>query len=133
MIKRLKTSFVFLLVISSVGSISGCLAENDGGNNSVLDSGLDRDTSSSNIVSVIEVVDGDTIKIYYNNNSIDTVRLIGVDTPEVYSENASSEFEEINNASYLKEWGCRASNYTKSLLENEEITLGFDYLSDRRG
>lgn len=91
-------------------------------------------SSKQNVsVSVVEVIDGDTLEIRYLNNSLDTVRLLGVDTPEVYSENDPSEFEGISSASYLRTWGYKASNYTKALLINETITLSFDKESDKRG
>ncbi len=76
---------------------------------------LSGDTSNIS-VSVFSVIDGDTIEIEYKNGTKDTVRLLGVDTPEVYFENTSLEFEGISNSSYLRQWGYRASNYTKKKL-----------------
>jgi len=42
---------------------------------------------------VTRVVDGDTVEIEYPNGTADTVRLIGVDPPEVHAENDPAEFE----------------------------------------
>ncbi len=40
---------------------------------------------------IVEVVHGDTVDILRNVKQ-DTVRLLGIDTPEVYSQNKPSEF-----------------------------------------
>lgn len=80
-------------------------------------------SSSNNIVpsqtattyTVIRVVDGDTLKINYNGKE-ESVRLIGVDTPE------SVHPDEAKNT----EFGEKASEFSKNYLEGKEITLEFD-------
>jgi micrococcal nuclease len=88
-------------------------------------------------VTVTEVVDGDTLDIQYANGTLDTVRLIGVDTPETYSENSPDEFEGIPDTSagreWLGEWGLRASDYVRSAVEGETVTVVIDGEGDRRG
>ena len=37
-------------------------------------------------VAIVEVVDGDTMDVRYRNGTTDTVRLLGVDTPEADAE-----------------------------------------------
>lgn len=64
---------------------------------------------------VTRVVDGDTIKINYNGKE-ESVRLIGIDTPESVHPDASRN---VFN-------GEIASNYTKTLLEGKDIELEFD-------
>lgn len=64
---------------------------------------------------VTRVVDGDTIKINYNSKE-ESVRLIGIDTPESVHPDASRN---VFN-------GEIASNYTKTLLEGKDIELEFD-------
>jgi len=69
-------------------------------------------------VEVIDVVDGDTIDVRMPDGSEDTVRLVGVDTPEVHVENDPAEFERIPDtragATCLREAGQDASAYVKS-------------------
>ena len=64
---------------------------------------------------VARVVDGDTIKIEYNEKQF-SVRLIGVDTPESVHSDSKKNIEE----------GEIASDYTKKRLENKEVKLEFD-------
>lgn len=64
---------------------------------------------------VNRVVDGDTIKIIYNGKE-ESLRLIGVDTPESVHSNSSLNVVE----------GKTASEFTKTYLENKEIFVEFD-------
>ena len=86
---------------------------------------------------VVEVVDGDTVKVELANGSRDTVRLLGVDTPEVHAENTPEEFEEIPETeagrNCLRRWGERASSFAKERLLGETVTLSFDANEPRRG
>jgi len=88
-------------------------------------------------VTVTRVVDGDTVEIEYANGSADTVRLVGVDTPEVHTENSPDEFEGVPETSAgrdcLRRWGEAASERMKSRLTGEEVGLAFDANLDRRG
>lgn len=88
-------------------------------------------------VTVVEVVDGDTIKIAYENGTRDTARLLGVDTPEVHGENEPGEFEGVPDteagASCLRDWGYEASDFATNRLEGQQVTLTFDDNEPRRG
>lgn len=64
---------------------------------------------------VKRVVDGDTLKIDYNGKE-ESVRLIGVDTPE------SVHPDESKNT----EFGKKASEFSKNYLEGKQISLEFD-------
>lgn len=81
---------------------------------------------------ISRVVDGDTLKL--SNN--DRVRLIGVDTPEVfYSEkllrDAKRSHKDIKSIQAL---GERASEFTKSLCRDKRVRLEFDVAKrDRYG
>jgi endonuclease YncB( thermonuclease family) len=74
-------------------------------------------TSTENIKTykVTRVVDGDTIKVNFNGKE-ESVRLIGIDTPESVHPDASKNLPE----------GKLASQFTKDKLEGKEITLEFD-------
>jgi micrococcal nuclease len=85
---------------------------------------------------VVEVVDGDTIKIRYENGSRDTVRLLGVDTPEVHTEVDPDEFgvpDTEAGRDCLRTWGERASQHAKETLAGETVRLGFDPNEGKRG
>lgn len=57
-------------------------------------------------VEVVRVVDGDTLKVKTSGGAKETVRLVGMDTPESVAQEESRNCEE----------GVIASNYTKSLV-----------------
>lgn len=86
---------------------------------------------------VVDVVDGDTVKVVFPNGSRDTARLLGVDTPEVYGENSPGEFEGVPDtevgAACLDRWAERASRYTEERLLGDTVTLTFDDNEPRRG
>lgn len=87
-------------------------------------------------VTVTRVVDGDTLDIVYDNGTEDTLRLVGVDTPEVYTENDPAEFEGIPETKAgrdcLRRWGERASD-RMGRLDGETVRLAFDETLDTRG
>lgn len=63
-------------------------------------------------VSVVKVVDGDTLKVNYNNEEI-TIRMLYIDTPESTTE--------------VEEYGYEASSMLKSIVNNSsEIYIEFD-------
>ncbi|MDQ2071055.1 lamin tail domain-containing protein [Haloarcula sp. NS06] len=88
-------------------------------------------------VTVTAVVDGDTIQVAYENGTGDTVRLVGVDTPEVHTENDPAEFEGVpetdDGASCLRGAGTNASSLAKQRLLGETVGLAFDQNLNRRG
>lgn len=71
-------------------------------------------SKSSELVKVTKIVDGDTIKVEINNQ-IETVRLIGIDTPEIKDPRKTVQC-----------FGKEASNKTKELLENKMVRLEAD-------
>lgn len=66
-------------------------------------------------VDVTRVVDGDTIVVVFDNGIEETVRLIGVDTPET-----------VHPTLGVEPWGPEASAFTKSNLEGERVGLELD-------
>lgn len=88
-------------------------------------------------MTIIDVVDGDTVDIRFENGTIDTVRLLGVDTPEVYGTVSPDEFEGVPDTEAgrecLRDWGSEASGFARESLDGQEVTLRFDEQSDRRG
>lgn len=88
-------------------------------------------------VTVERVVDGDTMEVRFPNGEVDTVRLLGVDTPEVTGENDPDEFEGVPDTTagndWLAEWGDRASAFATDELEDREVRIAVDPQADRRG
>jgi micrococcal nuclease len=77
---------------------------------------------------VVRAVDGDTVQVRIPNppadlGTVETIRLIGVDTPETVHPNKPVEY-----------FGAEASNFTRERLLNKPVYLAFDWdLRDRYG
>lgn len=80
---------------------------------------------------VIRVIDGDTIVVQYPGGKEETVRILGIDTPETEDHgNWGNEYTGISDPSYLTEWGHKASEYTQSMVKGKTITLTSDCQAD---
>jgi micrococcal nuclease len=105
-----------ILILIAVIAVSGCTQQ-----------------PAQKSVKVYEVVDGDTIDINYRGTN-DTIRLLGVDTPEVHVETTPSEYEGVpvnrEGRQCLRNWGERASNYMK---ENSGDEIRIEVSGDKRG
>ena len=99
---------------------------------------LDAVAGESVTVTVTRVIDGDTMEIEYANGTEDTVRLLGVDTPETTLSRVSpDEFTGIPDTTagrdHLFEWGEQATIFAEDELEGTQVQMVFDPDSDRRG
>lgn len=153
--KRRNILFVLLLVSVAITGCVGQPSETDTTPESVDGVGTEgespassteepseregNDTSTStdaseedNEVVVTYVIDGDTFDISYPDGEEDTVRLIGVDTPEVYSEVSPSEFGGAN-AACLDNWADRATSFVERNVEGQNVRIEFDENEGRRG
>jgi len=88
-------------------------------------------------VTVVRVIDGDTMDVEYANGSNERVRLLGVDTPETHTGVSPEEWEGIPDSEAgrqcLQTWGDRASQYATQELAGKTVTLAIDPESDVRG
>ena len=86
---------------------------------------------------VVRVVDGDTVEVRFENGTRATVRLLGVDTPEVRGGVSPEEFEGVPNTTAgracLRRHADAASAYVKRVADGATVRLGFDPESPRRG
>lgn len=142
---------LFALLILSV-VLAGCVAQPSESDNSEENIDTEGDESSttetiepedntdtstdssedSDEVVVTHVTDGDTFDIRYLNGTEDTVRLLGVDTPEVYSEVSPEEFGGANSAC-LDNWADRATSFVERNVEGQNVRIEFDENEGRRG
>ncbi|ELZ42097.1 thermonuclease family protein [Halorubrum tebenquichense] len=86
----------------------------------------------------MRVVDGDTMEVEFPSGEVDTVRLLGVDTPETsVGSTTPDEFEGIPETAarraHLGTWGAEASAFAESELAGEEVVVAVDERADRRG
>lgn len=77
------------------------------------------------------------MEIRFQNGSTDTVRLIGVDTPEVHTETDPQEWEGVSDSSAgrdcLSEEGHDSSEFAKQKLSGETVQLVLDEAADSQG
>lgn len=75
--------------------------------------------------------------IKYDNGTEDTVRLLGVDTPETQTSVSPDEFEGVPDSEagrqWLRNYGDRASSFATDTLADETIEIRFDAAADQRG
>ena len=127
---------VVLVLVVSAGCLSGVGDPGAGATDPTRTAG--PETPGDGVeVTVVDVVDGDTVDIAYPNGTRDTVRLLGVDTPEVHTENSPEEFAGVPDTDAgdrcLRRAGENASAYAVDRLAGESVTLVFDEQSERRG
>ncbi len=72
------------------------------------------DTAENVNAKVTRVVDGDTVKIRINGR-VETVRYIGIDTPE-----------SVKPGSPVECYGSEAGKFNEKLVEGREVRLSFD-------
>ncbi len=88
-------------------------------------------------VTITRIVDGDTVKFEYKNGTQDTGRLLGVDTPEVHTDNDPTEFEGVpdddTGSSCLRDWGHKASEFADTELAGKRVTITLDTNEGPRG
>jgi micrococcal nuclease len=86
---------------------------------------------------VTHVVDGDTVVVRLPDGSEETVRLVGVDTPEVRAENQPGEYEGVpdstDGVACLRRAGQTGTEFVSSRIDGTAVTLAFDPGTDRRG
>ncbi|MFT4890847.1 MAG: micrococcal nuclease [Halobacteriales archaeon] len=88
-------------------------------------------------VEVVRVVDGDTLEVAFPDGHTETVRLLGVDTPEVHVAVDPGEFEGIADTDagrdWLRDWGHKASEFARTRIGGSTVRIAIDPEADRRG
>jgi micrococcal nuclease len=94
-------------------------------------------TTTNRTVTITDVVDGDTMEIRYPDGRTDTIRLLGVDTPETNGGVSPAEFEGVPDTAagraWLSEWADRATAFARSELAGATVQIATDPVADRRG
>jgi micrococcal nuclease len=100
-----------------------------------VESPIDGGTARKAVVT--RVIDGDTVEVRFTNGEVDTIRLIGVDTPETSLSNQDpSEYgipDTPSGRDWLLMWGENAESFANDELAGTEILVVTDPESDRRG
>jgi micrococcal nuclease len=94
----------------------------------------EKPVSENFTAQTVEAIDGDTVDI--QNKGRDTVRILGIDTPETSRQNIPREYfleDTSKNRRCLREMGQKASKFAREELADREIKVITDLESDRRG
>ncbi|GAA0224415.1 thermonuclease family protein [Halobacterium noricense] len=89
--------------------------------------GLDKDETYT--VDVTEVTDGDTATVAFSDGSTESIRILGIDTPEKPASSSAErvqEWEGIESLDYLGTWGDNATAYAQDELDGKTVDLSFD-------
>jgi micrococcal nuclease len=125
-----------VLVVSILFVLAGCTAGVSPTGSPTTDTG-EQSLARGATVTITHVTDGDTMDVRFSDGREETVRLLGVDTPEVHTETAPSEWEGIPDtdagAAWLRNWGENASRFATTELEGETVQIRTDPQADRRG
>ncbi|HOP09000.1 MAG TPA: thermonuclease family protein [Candidatus Methanofastidiosa archaeon] len=112
----MKKGFVFLMFLSLAGCLmSGCVGEHD----------------INDEATIIDIIDGDTYDVLLEGGSVVRVRLIGIDTPEIFSDNDESLWSGIS-MDVLKHWGMEAKEYAEENYLGRPVTLIEDEFCDEK-
>lgn len=99
----------------------------------IFDTATVEDSGNLEKVVVDHVVDGDTLKVYFNSN-YESIRIIGIDTPETHE--GSKPVGEFGNeaANYLENFVSKYSIYIKKIGEDKYgRTLAYIFGKDEDG
>ncbi|MFY4815570.1 DUF4350 domain-containing protein [Haloarcula sp. AONF1] len=97
--------------------------------------GLELDPNEEYDVEVVSVTDGDTADVEFSEGQVESIRILGIDTPETGdTEERLQEYEGIDDAQALKDKGDGATSYAENQLEvGSTVTLSFDENEGLRG
>jgi micrococcal nuclease len=81
----------------------------------------------------VRVIDGDTLRVAFPDGTQETVRIVGVDTPEVTpGGNDPDSFTGITDPWFLSAWGEEASASLRREVEGREVTVTTDRSAGER-
>ena len=137
--RRLTLSVLTVIAIVVLAGCSGAIPQPTPDSEPTTDTAATDDLPGQSWnVTVTRVIDGDTVDVRYENGSTETVRLLGVDTPETPPNSVSpGEFEGIPDSDagreHLITWGGRATVFAEEKLAGQNVRLVVDSQADRRG
>lgn len=114
--KNIPRLFVLLIAVIAI-TIFGIIFPDQNDNNQQLVYGtIGGETDSLEVNALVtDIVDGDTIKVQTKNGDTQTVRLIGIDTPE-----------SVHPQKPVECFAIEASKYLEELILDEQVKLEFD-------
>ena len=98
-----------------------------GQSTSITTTGTTGAGTSGALATVTATIDGDTVRLAFPDGRTETLRILGIDTPEVTPEgNDPGKFRGVTDRTYLSLWGEEAASYTHEQLDGEKVTITYD-------
>jgi len=91
--------------------------------------GMEIDPDASHVVDTVAVTDGDTVDVEFDSGRVESIRVLGIDTPEKeqYQQfERTQEWEGIESLDYLATWGQNATDWAKGELGGKTVEVSFD-------
>lgn len=130
-----RTSLSVVVIVAII--LAGCSSPIDANGSNATESLPPPESSTEWTVTVERVVDGDTAEVTFENGTTETLRFIGVDTPETSLRYQSpDEFGIPGNErgrDWLLNWGDKATDYATDEIEGEQVRIVSDPEGDQRG
>lgn len=130
---RARRVLVLIYLVVLVAGCSTAVPVGDDGSMATVTVGPD----DGRLATVTDVVDGDTVDVRFANGTTDTVRLLGIDSPETHAENTPDEYEGVPDTAAgrecLRAAGQRATEALRSRIGENRIRVVTDPVADRRG
>jgi micrococcal nuclease len=93
--------------------------------------------STGREATVTHVTDGDSFDVEFDNGETDTIRLLGVDTPEVmarYEDPSEYNVPDTDDGmDWCLQWGARASDFVTRELQGQTVRVIDDPQTEDRG
>jgi micrococcal nuclease len=81
----------------------------------------------------IHVTDGDTLRVMFPDSSQETIRILGVDTPEISpGGNDPGSFEGVSDPHFLVSWAEEAASTLRREVEGREVMVTTDRAAGER-
>lgn len=124
---RLFPAIVLACLASALFLVAGCSLQMEDGNEVSFAPGIAYPAQ------VVHVTDGDTFRVVFPDGRQETVRVLGVDTPELSAAgNDPGTFEGISDPVFLESWGEEAASFLRREVEGEQVTVATDHAAGER-
>jgi len=111
-----------LILLFFINGLLGCIEYDD-----ELEESWNPSYNTKYNIEIIRVIDGDTISVKLPNGAIDTIRFLGIDTPELYEENNhENEYRNIVNISCLTTYANIAKKFVENIVVQADCYILFD-------
>lgn len=116
-----RTTLLIILLLAAFCLFAGCSVETGSSPDPDLPAGLPLRAT------VTGIIDGDTFRLSFPDGRTETLRILGIDTPEVTpGGNDPGKFDGITDPWFLSLWGEEAALFARQKLDGQEVIIECD-------